>query len=143
MEIETLNNIIDDENNEKLMDLTTSKINEINLNILRELNLDNKTLNSYFNKLEGYRYIDEIDELKYGAFIRWIPLINPNNLPLNYCGIICDIKFNDKGTYIVCKNFMHRIYQIKMEQCLIFQKLSDQELILLNMLDYLEKEKEK
>lgn len=138
MELDLLNNAIDDERNECLMGLTTKKIMNINLNILNELNLDNKTLTNYFNKLKGYRYIDEINELKYGAFIRWIPLSEPDNLPLNYCGIICDIKIKDKGTHIVCKNFMHRIYQIKMDECLIFQKLTNQELILLSALDHLE-----
>jgi hypothetical protein len=137
MDLELLNSAIEDKRNEKLMDLTLTKIKKINFNILKELNLDDETIVSYFNKLKDYRYIDQIDELKYGAFIRWIPLIDPNNLPLNFCGIICDIKFSDKGTYIVCKNFMHRMYQIKMDECLIFQKLSDQELILLNALEHL------
>jgi hypothetical protein len=138
MDLELLNSAIEDERNEKLMNLTLTKIKKINFNILKELNLDDETIVSYFNKLKDYRYIDQIDELKYGAFIRWIPLIDPNNLPLNFCGIICDIKFGDKGTYIVCKNFMHRMYQIKMDECLIFQKLSEQELILLNALEHLQ-----
>jgi hypothetical protein len=137
MDLELLDNAIDDERNECLMGLTTKKIMENNLNILKELNLDHEILINYFNKLKGYRYIDEINQLKYGSFIRWIPLTNLDNLPLNYCGIICDIKFTDKGTNIICKNFMHRVYQIKMDECLVFQKLSNQELILLNALDHL------
>ena len=39
---------------------------------------------------------------------------------------------------IVCKNFMHRHYTFKMDECLVFQKLTDQEKILLSALDHLE-----
>jgi hypothetical protein len=60
---------------------------------------------------------------------------------LTYCGILCDIKITDNGILIVCKNFLHRHYTFKMDECLIFKKLSNQEKILLNALDYLENEK--
>jgi hypothetical protein len=81
--------------------------------------------------------VDEIKDLKYGSHIRWIPITDPDNLVLKYCGIICDIKITDNGVIIVCKNFMHRHYQFKMDECLIFQKLSTQELIILNALNHL------
>jgi hypothetical protein len=82
--------------------------------------------------------VDEINDLKYGAYVRWIPIIDPTNIPLHYYGIICDIKITDNGVFIVCKNFMHRHYTFKMEECLIFQKLSQQEQVILNALDHLE-----
>jgi hypothetical protein len=140
MELNLLDKAIDDEKNERLFTLTTKKIKQINFNILKELQLDENITIDYFNKLKNYRYIDEISELKYGAFIRWIPITNPDYLPLHFCGIICDIKFTDNGTYILCKNFMHRHYQLKMDECLIFQKLTTQELILLSALDHLANE---
>jgi hypothetical protein len=137
MELEILDKAINDDKNESLLSLTSKKIIQMKIDILKELQLDNKIIMDYLNKLKNYRYIDEINDLKYGAVIRWIPINEPNDLPLKNCGIICDIKFTDNGTYIVCKNFMHRHYQIKMDECLIFQKLSDEELILLNALDHL------
>jgi len=90
-------------------------------------------------KLNGYRYVDEIKDVKYGAFIKWIPISNPEYLPLHTGGMICDIKVTDNGVIIVCKNFMHKHYQIKMDECLLFQKLSHQELVLLAALDHLDK----
>jgi hypothetical protein len=142
MALDLLNKALDDDKNENLLNLTTKKINQINLNMLSKLHLDKNTTLDYFKKLRGYRYIDEVDGIKYGSFIRWIPLTDPNYLPLHFCGIICDIKITDNGVNIVCKNFMHRHYQIKMDECLIFQKLSNQELILLQALDHLEKEQD-
>lgn len=143
IDIENLLTALDNEKNDSIMNLTTQKIQETNLNILKELHLDKDILVSYFKKLKGYKYVDEIQDLKYGGFIRWIPLTDPTYLPLNQCGIVCDIKILDDGVYIVSKNFMHRHYRFKMDECLIFQKLSAQELVILSALDHLNEEDKK
>ncbi len=138
MDVNKLINALDNEGNESIMNLTNKKILEMNLNILKELHLGREVTLDYLKKLKGYRYIDEIQDLRHGAYIRWIPIGDPNYLPLHYAGIICDIKITDTGIMIVCKNFMHRHYTFKMDECLIFQKLSDQEQVLLSALDHLQ-----
>jgi len=129
---------LDNENNENIMNLTTQKILETNLNILKELHLDKETTLNYLKKLKEYRYIDEINDLKHGAFIKWIPITDPSYLPLHHCGMICEIKITDNGVFITCKNFMHRHYTFKMDECLIFQKLTSQEKVIIYALDHLE-----
>jgi len=138
MDVDKLTNALNNDDNDKIMNLTTKKIIELNLNILKELHLDRNTTLDYLKKLKGYRYIDEINDLRYGGYIRWIPISDPSYLPLNKCGIVCDIHITDNGIYIVCKNFMHRHFKFKMDECLIFQKLSSQELIILSALDHLD-----
>lgn len=140
MKLKKLSEALDDEANDGIMNLSTRKILEMNLSILKELHLDRETTLEYLKKLKGYRYIDEIKDLKYGAFIRWISITDPDNLQLKYCGIICDIKITDNGVLIVCKNFMHRCYSFIMDKCLIFQKLTNQEQVIISALDHLEKE---
>jgi len=140
MKLKKLSEALDNEANDGIMNLSTRKILELNLSILKELHLDRNTTLEYLKKLKGYRYIDEMKDLKYGAFIRWIPITDPNNLQLKYCGIICDIKITDNGILIVCKNFMHRCYSFIMDKCLIFQKLTNQEQVIISALDHLEKE---
>lgn len=142
IDVEKLMSALDNEKNESIINLTTAKLEETIFNILKELHLDRETFINYFKKLKGYKYVDELNDLKYGGFIRWIPITDPDNLPLNQCGIICDILIKDEGIYIVCKNFMHRHYRFKMDECLIFQKLSSQEMIILSALDHLDKTKE-
>ena len=142
MNVDKLMSALDNETNESIMNLTSAKIEETIFNILKELHLERETFINYFKKLKGYKYVDELDDLKYGGFIRWIPITDPDNLPLNQCGIICDILIKDDGIYIVCKNFMHRHYRFKMDECLIFQKLTSQEMIILSALDHLDKTKE-
>ena len=132
---------LDNENNENIINLTTQKILEMNLNILKELHLDKQTTLNYLKKLKEYRYIDEINDLKQGAFIKWIPITDPSYLPLHHCGMICEIKITDNGVFITCKNFMHRHYTFKMDECLIFQKLTSQEKVIIYALDHLEQNK--
>ena len=143
MDVNKLLYALENDDNESIMNLTTKKIMEMNLNILKELQLDKTLTLDYLKKLKGYKYIDEINELKYGSFVRWIPISNPNYLPLHHCGIICEIKIIDDGVLITSKNFMHRHYTFKLDECLIFQKLTSQEQIIINALDHLEKSKGK
>jgi len=138
MDVNKLMDALDNEDNEGIINLTSKKILEMNLNVIKELHLDKPTTLNYLKKLKGYRYVDELNELKYGGFIRWIPITDPNYLPLHYCGMICDIKITDNGVIITCKNFMHRHYTFKMDECLIFQKLTSQEQVIIYALDHLE-----
>lgn len=138
MDVNKLIYALDNENNESIMNLTSKKILEMNLNIIKELHLDKPTTLDYLKKLIGYRYVDEINDLKHGSFIRWIPITDPSYLPLHHCGMVCDIKITDNGVVITCKNFMHRHYTFKMDECLIFQKLTTQEKVIISALDHLE-----
>jgi len=143
IDMNKLTKALDNVNNDNIMNLTTRKLMELNLKILKELMLNKETLINYLRKLKGYKYVDEIGDLKHGAFIKWIPITNPNNLQLNQCGLICDIKITDDNVIIVCKNFMHRHYTFKMDEVLIFQKLSDQEMVIISALDHLDAEEQK
>ena len=55
--------------------------NDINKNVLSNLHLSRKEMIDMLKKLENYKYVEEVDDLKYGSFIRWIPLTNPDDLP--------------------------------------------------------------
>ena len=139
MDTNKLLKALDDESNETLMNFTTKKIREMNLKILKELELSKKELIDIFNKLKDYKYVDEMNELKYGTFLRWIPIEDPTNIHLTKGAIFCEIKITDDGVFCVCKNFGFpvRHFRISMDKNLIFQKLTDQELVLLSALDHL------
>jgi hypothetical protein len=139
MDTNKLLKALDDESNETLMNFTTKKIREMNLKILKELGLSKKELIDVFNKLKDYKYVDEMNELKYGTFLRWIPIEDPTNIQLTKGAIFCEMKITDDGVFCVCKNFGFplRHFRISMDKNLIFQKLTDQELVLLSALDHL------
>ena len=130
---------LDNTKNENILNLTNAKIKQIKSKIINKLQLEQEDAIECMKKLEGYRYVDEMDELRYGGFIKWIPITDAEQFPLHSGGIICDIKITDTGVNIVCKNFKGRHFQFKMKDNLIFQKINEQEKILLMALDYLEK----
>jgi hypothetical protein len=105
--------------------------------ILDELQLTKVEKMEIMKKIKKYRYVDQMNELKYGGFIRWINITNPENLFLTNGAIFCDFKINDNGVMILYKNFYGKTYEFKMEECIIFQKLSYQEEVLLKVMDKL------
>ena len=133
---EILLRALDNESNAPILNQTTSKIKKMNLSILQELNLSRDVTKDYMKKLNGYMYIDEMNGIKAGAFIKWI---SPEDCHLRPGGIVCDIRIQDSGVSIVCKNFRNQHYQIKMEDCFVFQKLSNQERVMLSVLDHIAK----
>lgn len=141
MDINKLLKALDDESNDTLMNFTSKSIREMNFNILKELSLSKKETTDLFNKLKDYKYVDEMSDLKYGTFIRWIPIEDPTDISLTRGALFCEMKIKDDGVYCVCKNygFPPRHFQISMDKNLIFQKLTDQELVLLSALDHLSK----
>jgi hypothetical protein len=89
-------------------------------------------------KLKTYRYVDQMDELKQGGFIRWIDIREPDNISLSNVAIFCEFKITDLGVSVVYKNFQgKKQYEFKMEEALIFEKLSYQEEILMKIMDKL------
>jgi bisphosphoglycerate-independent phosphoglycerate mutase (AlkP superfamily) len=74
MDVNKLLKALDDKSNEILLNFTSDKIREMTLNILKELHLSKKETIDIYNKLKDYKYVDEMNELKYGTFIRWIPI---------------------------------------------------------------------
>ena len=141
MDVNKLLKALDDESNETLLNFTTDKIKEMNLNILKELHLPKKETLDIYNKLNDYKYVDEMNDLKYGTFIRWVPIEEPKNIHLTKGALFCEMKITDDGVFCVCKNFGFpaRHFRLSMDKNLIFQKLTTQEIVLLSALDHLSK----
>jgi hypothetical protein len=137
IDLDKLLRAVDSDSNDYLLNLTTKKIQELNTNILSELHMSKKETKEMIAKLQGYKYVDEIEELKCGRAIKWINITDPDDLFLTGGAILCDIKVMDDGISLVYKTFSHRHYCVKMGECLLFQKLSAQEQILLSALDHL------
>ena len=108
MDVNKLLKALDDNSNDTLFNFTTDKIREMNLNILIELKLSKLETLELFKKLKDYKYVDEMNDLKYGAFIRWIPLEDPKNIHLKQGSIFCEMKIKEDGVYCICKNYGYK-----------------------------------
>jgi hypothetical protein len=132
---------LDDDTNVSLMNFTTKKLREMILKILKELELPRNETIELMKKLKDYKYVDEMKDLKYGTYLRWIPIDDPENIHLKQGALFCEMKVKEDGVYIICKNYGYnrKHFQIKLDENLIFQKLTEQELVLLSALDHLSK----
>lgn len=139
MDKEKLLKALDDTSNESLMNFTTKKLREMTINILKELQLPREDTLRLAKALKEYKYIDEMNELKYGSFVRWIVITDPTNIELTRGAIFCEMKILDEGVFMVCKSFGNKHFQVKFDECLVFQKLTSQEQVLLSALDHLSK----
>lgn len=137
--VDTLLNALENESNSSIVNLDSSKIKDIKNNILQKIQIDRTTLKQYHKKLKQYRYCSDLSDLQLGNYIRWISLKDPENLKLTKGAFYVDYFFEKNMVKIRCKNNRGRFFQIKFDEVLIFQKLNDQEKILLKVMDYLKK----
>ena len=135
--INKFNNSVNKESNSEFLKLNTEIIRKTKHKILKELSLSRNELKLFHSKLENYRFIDECHEIKYGTYIRYIKLTDPTNIKLMNGGLICDISITNDAILIKCKNNMNKFFSIKMNECLIFQKITEEERLLLVVLDYI------
>ena len=148
MNIEDVLHSFDNDRNLSISKLTYDKINNMKYNMLERLGMNDNELESMLHKLADYRYVEELQDIQHGAFIRYIPLTskskngdNNSDIILKNGGFICDIKILGSGVHLLCRNHFRKIFQLKLDEVLIFQKLSNQEEIILSVFDYLSKNK--
>jgi hypothetical protein len=112
------------------------------LTVYTNKNID---LNAIHTKLADYRYVDELYQLQRGKHVRWIRIPRNTNVinipenttpPLTNGGIVVDIKIQDTGVHVLCKNGK-RYIQYKFDDCLTYQKLSTDELLILTAIRYM------
>ena len=139
MNIELLQEALQNDNNLSIINTNIQEIKAQKNDILQQLGLKKTYLKQFHSKLKDYRYIDDIKDLNYGNNIRWISLKNIDNVKITNGAVLCDIKILDKGLSLCLKTFNNRYFTIYLNENLIFQKISDQEKILLKAIDYLNK----
>lgn len=129
---------LDNENNEQFMNLTKQSIQKQKNNILQQLQLEPNVIREMHQKLKRYRYVCDLSDLKYGAYIRWINISkSQQSFKLTNGGIVIDINIYNDGVQIRCRNSSFRYFNLKFDECLIFQKLTDQEETILAVIDAL------
>ena len=134
IDINDIISLTDNENMDYINEKTMNDILTAIYDSLKELSIDEIKRNELYNKLAGYRTIDNIYELHKGKHIRWIRYNNPEKITNG--AIVAEIKFCDNGTHVLCKTIQNRIFQIKYDECLIFQKLTTGEQLVLMAYEY-------
>tara|TARA_Y100001970_G_scaffold269375_1_gene361772 strand:+ start:33 stop:452 length:420 start_codon:yes stop_codon:yes gene_type:complete len=139
MNLELLEEALQNGNNLNIINTNIQEIKAKKNDILQQLGLKKHNLKEFHSKLKDYRYIDDIKDLNYGFNIRWISLKSIDNIKITNGAVLCDIKILDKGVALCLKTFNNKYFTIYLNENLIFQKISQQENILLKAINYLNK----
>ncbi len=111
---------------------THKQIRDEVMAVLTELGLPKQTTKDLHGSLKYYTYVDDVEDLVPGAYLRWIQL---SDFQLKQGAIFVELKEQK----ICLKNFYHTYFQIDANECLLFQKLSAQELVILSAMDHVHK----
>uniref|UniRef100_A0A6C0L6R2 Uncharacterized protein n=1 Tax=viral metagenome TaxID=1070528 RepID=A0A6C0L6R2_9ZZZZ len=158
MDVEKLLESIENDKNDYLQNKSMKIITQEIYKTIQKLQLPEKTRFEYCQKLIGYRLVDDVHELHVGKHVRWIReqvltnglaqvltnglaqvLTNGQVQVLTNGGIVTTIKFLDNGTQVLCKSNGLRFIQFKFDECIIFQKMSLEEQLIMMAYDYIEK----
>lgn len=138
-----LESAINNDRNIGILDETLSKIKCDKNDILQYIGIKGKDLATFHKQLEDYRYIEEVDKIKTGCYARYISLKSSTpdkKYKLTNGGIITNIVINetDKSVLLTLKNNMNRFFSVKFDHVILFQKLTDQERVILHLLKYID-----
>jgi hypothetical protein len=139
MNIEALKEAINNENNSSIIYTNISEIKKIKNDTLQQIGLNRDNLKDFNKKLKNYRYIDNINDLTCGNYIRTINLEKIDKIKLNNNVIICEIDSGENGSLLKVRTFNNNYFILYFEKNLIFQKITDQETLILKAINYLEK----
>lgn len=130
---------IENEDDHYLENKTLADISKYIFEAVSELNVSTDLATNFCDRLSGYRYVERVCDLRNGKLMRWIK--RPINLPLNEKsltngGILMNIKIENSGVQLLCKNNAHRFFNIKFDDCLVFQKLTMEEQLIVMSYEY-------
>ena len=92
-------------------------------------------------KLHMYRVIENPYDLKHNQLIRWIPLRSLEARPyVTLGGTLFRVRENieDKMHIVTIRNIKRFVFNIRFELNVVFQRLSNEELMILRAVEYIE-----
>jgi hypothetical protein len=133
---------IEGEDNHYLENKTLTDISTDIFDAVSELNVSDDLASNFCERLAGYRYVERVCDLRNGKMMRWIK--RPTSLPLNQKsltngGILMNIKIENSGVQLLCRNNAYRFFNIKFDDCLVFQKLTMEEQLIVMSYEYTDK----
>jgi hypothetical protein len=139
MDIDAILSAMNKTENNTIANLTLKKIAARRHEILTSLNLTPEKLAEFERKLSLYRVIEDPYDLKHNQMIRWIPLRSLETRPyLTLGGTLFRIRENpEEGIHnVTIRNVKRFVFNIKFELNIVFQRLSEEELLILRAVEY-------
>jgi hypothetical protein len=127
--------------NMTIANMTLPKIAARRQEVLSTMNLTPEKYAEFERKLHMYRVIEHPDELKHNQLIRWIPLRSLETGPyVTLGGCLFRVKYNPEDSLhiVTLRNVKKFVFNIKFELNAVFQRLSQEELLILRTIEYIE-----
>lgn len=127
--------------NSTIANMTLKKIATRRHEILSSLNLTPDKMEEFERKLHMYRVVESPHDLKHNQLIRWIPLRSLETRPyVTLGGCLFKIKYNNEESLhiVTMRNVKRFVFNIKFELNIVFQRLSQEELLILRAVEYVE-----
>jgi len=136
-----LDTLEEDEHTSYLENKTLKSINKEVYDAISELGCNEERHADLYSKLIGYRVVSEICYLHTGKYVKAIRKSNDESPKISMMGIVSAIQFNDNGILVrillpLGKRYIHKNYLF--DNYITFQKLSDNEQLILMAYDTLE-----
>jgi hypothetical protein len=141
MDINAILSAMNKTENNTIASLTMKKIAARRHEILSSLNLTPEKMAEFERKLPMYRVIENPYELKHNQLIRWIPLRSLETRPyITLGGTLFRVRENpEEGIHIVTiRNVKHFVFNFKFELNVVFQRLSQEEMLILRAVEYVD-----
>jgi hypothetical protein len=138
LDVDSILNTLETDKNDYLEKMTMKTNMETTFEKINNLEIPQEKKEEYCKKLSGYRFVDEINELRKGIHIRWIRFSTGK---ITNGGLLANIKFLDSGTHIQIINSCKKVIQYKFDECLTFQKLTMEEQLILMAYEYIDNTK--
>jgi hypothetical protein len=145
--LDYLKKSLDNEQNNSIYDETNYTIFLKKQMVLSQFDLSKQKISILLQKLKTYRYVEDLNDLRTGAYLRWVYIGDQENdnelfdndnedFHLNKGAVFCKTTIVENGLYIICKTYQGIFFQFPMNgDYLFFQKLSNQEQTILNTID--------
>ena len=127
--------------NNTIANMTLKKIIARRHEILSSLNLTPEKMEEFERKLHMYRVIENPYDLKHNQMIRWIPLRSLETRPyVTLGGTLFRVRENteEKVHVVTIRNIKKFVFNIRFELNVVFQRLSQEELMILRAVEYVE-----
>lgn len=127
--------------NNTIANMTLKKITARRHEILSSLNLTPEKMEEFERKLHMYRVIENPWDLKHNQLIRWIPLRSLETRPyVTLGGTLFRVRENpeEKLHIMTIRNVKKFVYNVRFELNVVFQRLSQEELMILRAVEYVE-----
>lgn len=143
LDIDALLETLESENTDYLENKTMISITQEVYNKLTTFAFSKEKIQYYCDKLLGYRLVNQIYELRIQRGIKIFKIYDektgqPIRTPTLLAGAVMSIKFLEAGSYILFQNLAGKIFNVKFDNYVVFQKLTDEEQLILLAYDQMQ-----